>query len=124
MNVFSRHVKMAELDLTLRPCQLKAARDAVEIVILVGQRQGLLARLGNGRGERDADGSPGRDPDLPPQAKDRVENGTARSGKAHAPVQRRGIGRCPAAAEKTGPVRLILHGSDSWAIDGDDVNGP
>ena len=65
-------------------------------------------RVGDGGRERD-DGRPARrEPDPPAQAEDRVEHRAGRPRERRARVERRGVGRRPAAAEEAGAVGLVL----------------
>src|SRR5437868_14450331 len=48
VNVLGRNLQVAQLDLTMRPGQLEGADNGRVVVVLAGQGDGVLPRLGHG----------------------------------------------------------------------------
>src|SRR5438445_11932712 len=124
MSFFRGQMKMTELHLAMCPGQLKGPRNAVKIMVLIGQGEGCLTAIGNGRRKGNADRTLRGDPDLMPQTQDRVEHGPRCSRQAYSGVQGGGIRRRTAAAQEAGPVCFVLHRSDGPSIQGNDMDGP
>ena len=87
---------------------------------MLGEGEGCLSGLGRPRDERDAGRRPRGQADPPPQAEDRVQDRAGGARQAGPAVQRRGIGRRPAAAQEPGAVGLVLH----RAVRRGDMDGP
>src|SRR5579884_2751960 len=124
MSILARQMQVPQLDLTVRPGQLEGPGDAMEIMVMIRQSEGLLAAGGHGGAECQADGTPRGNTDTTPQAEDGIQHRPCGPRQDSAGLQGCRGSRRSAAAQETCSVRLVLHLPQRLPFDGQNVDGP
>ncbi len=116
--------EVEQLDVRLRPRQGAGTLERGGIVVLVGQVEHGLARTRDERPERDVRGGPGRQPDAPAQAEDRIEHGAGRIGEGPAVDDRDWRADAAAAPQEACPVGFEFSAAGRLPFDDGQVGRP
>ena len=124
MRLFRVDLEVTHLDLRFGPGQAQLALENIRIVILVGERHRLFARVRHGGAERKSHRLIGRNSHAPSQAENRIEHGAGRVRQRTIFHDRNRITGVSPTSEETAAIGFVLHRADQFTFGNDDVNAP